>query len=154
MVLHDFYRGSEEQTLELDIKRSMRLGHDIIDYICPDSLEFKSDYFRMGDKYGRVIFLKDLASFIKDSMVSEITDFSRNLMFSIDILPIPTDEAVKEVQKKILGIETDITRWQQKQNISDTNRIYRQCPIGTGRYACRSEHHTVCKSFSEQHAAI
>ncbi len=119
MVLHDFYRGSEEQTLELDIKRSMRLGHDIIDYICPDSLEFKSDYFRMGDKYGRVIFLKDLASFIKDSMVSEITDFSRNLMFSIDILPIPTDEAVKEVQKKILGIETDITRWQQKQNMNN-----------------------------------
>ena len=52
-------------------------------------------------------------------MVSEITDFSRNLMFSIDILPIPTDEAVKEVQKKILGVETDITRWQQKQNMNN-----------------------------------
>lgn len=119
MVLHDFYRGSEEQTLDLNIKKSMRLGHDIIDYICPDSLEFKSDHFRMGDKYGRVIFLKDFASFIKDSMVSEITDFSRNLMFSIDILPIPTDDAVKEVQKKILAVETDITRWQQKQNMNN-----------------------------------
>ena len=37
-------------------------------------------------------------------------------MLSIDILPIPTDEAVKEVQSRILGIESDITRWQQRQN--------------------------------------
>lgn len=118
-ILHDFYRGSEEQTIELDIKRYIKLGHDVIDFICPDSMEFKSDYFRIGDKYGRVIFLKDFASFIKDSMVSEITDFSRNLMMSVDVLPIPTDDAVKEVQKKILAVETDITRWQQKQNMNN-----------------------------------
>ena len=118
-IFHDFYRGSEEQTLSLNIKKTMRMGHDIVDYVCPDSMEFKSDYFTIGDKFGRVLFLKDFASFIKDSMVSEITDFSRNLMFSIDVLPIPTDDAVKEVQKKILAVETDITRWQQKQNMNN-----------------------------------
>ena len=118
-IFHDFYRGSEEQTLPLNIKKAMRMGHDIINYICPDSMEFKRDYFTIGDKFGRVLFLKDFASFIKDSMVSEITDFSRNLMFSIDVLPIPTDDAVKEVQKKILAVETDITRWQQKQNMNN-----------------------------------
>lgn len=37
-------------------------------------------------------------------------------MLSIDVLPIPTGEAVKEIQSRILGIETDITRWQNKQN--------------------------------------
>ena len=37
-IFHDFYRGSEEQTLPLNIKKSMRLGHDIIDYVCPDSM--------------------------------------------------------------------------------------------------------------------
>ncbi len=118
-ILHDFYRDSEEKTLELNIKKYIRFGHDIVDFICPDSMEFKSDYFRIGDKYGRVLFLKDFASFIKDSMVSEITDFSRNMMFSISVLPIPTDDAVKEVQKKILAVETDITRWQQKQNMNN-----------------------------------
>ena len=49
-------------------------------------------------------------------MISELSDFSRNMVISIDILPIPTDEAVKEVQSRILGIETDISRWQQRQN--------------------------------------
>ena len=37
-------------------------------------------------------------------------------MISIDFLPIPTDEAVRDVQSQILGVEADITRWQQRQN--------------------------------------
>lgn len=70
----------------------------------------------MGGKYGRVLFLKDFASYIEDDMISDLSDFSRDLMLSIDILPIPTDEAVRDVQNRILGVETDITRWQQRQN--------------------------------------
>ena len=77
---------------------------------------FKADYLLMGGKFARVLFLRDYASYIKDSMISELSDFPRNMVISIDILPIPTDEAVKEVQSRILGIETDISRWQQRQN--------------------------------------
>ena len=80
----------------------------------------------MGDKVGRVLFLKDYASYIKDEMIADLSDFPRNLMLSIDILPIPTDEAVREVQSRILGIETDITRWQQRQN--DKNNFTASIP--------------------------
>ena len=38
------------------------------------------------------------------------------MISSLGVQPIPTDEAVKIVQKKLLAIETDITKWQQKQN--------------------------------------
>jgi len=30
---------------------------------CPDTLEFERDYFRMGNRFGRVIFLREYASF-------------------------------------------------------------------------------------------
>ncbi len=82
-------------------------------------MEFKSDYIKIGDRFARVIFLKEYPSFLKDSMLSELTDFSRNMMLSVDIEPIPTDDAVKEVQKKLLAVETDITKWQQKQNMNN-----------------------------------
>ena len=49
-------------------------------------------------------------------MVSELTELNRNLMLSIDVIPIPTDEAVREVENKLLGVETNITNWQRKQN--------------------------------------
>ena len=32
----------------------------------------------------------------------------------MDIIPVPTDEAVQEVEKRLLGTETNITNWQRK----------------------------------------
>lgn len=94
----------------------MKKGHDFKDYICPDSMERADDYVKLGEKYVRVLFLKDYASYIKDSMVSELTELNRNMMLSIDIVPIPMDEAVREVENRLLGVETNITNWQRKQN--------------------------------------
>lgn len=118
-VLHDFYRIGEESNFKFDLKNEMKKGHNFKDYICPDSFSFKSDYFEMGNKVGRVLFLKDYASYIKDSMVSELTDMNQNMMMSIDVIPIPTDEAVKEVENRLLGVETNITNWQRKQNANN-----------------------------------
>ena len=70
----------------------------------------------MGDKYGRVLFLKEYASYIKDSMLNELCGLDRNLMLSIDIIPVPTDEAVREMQNRLLGVETNVTNWQRRQN--------------------------------------
>lgn len=120
-ILHDFFRPGEEAYFTFDQSACIRRGMDFRDLICPDGISFKSGYFEMGDKVGRVLFLKDYASYIKDSMISDLSDFSRSLMLSIDILPIPTDEAVRDVQNQILGIETDITRWQQRQNDKTTS---------------------------------
>jgi len=115
-VLHDFYRPGEESGFRLDLQERMRKGHSFKDTICPDSLEFRKDHFIMGDKYGRVLFLKEYASYIKDSMIHELTALDRDLMLSIDIIPVPTDEAVRELQSRLLGVETNVTNWQRRQN--------------------------------------
>lgn len=115
-VLHDFYRTGEETEFRFDLKDSMRRGHSFKDAICPDSMEFKKDHFRLGKKFGRVLFLKDYASYIKDSMVNELTALNRTMMLSIDVIPVPTDEAVREMQNRLLGVETNVTNWQRRQN--------------------------------------
>ena len=97
----------------------MARGAHFKDYISPDNIEFKRDYIQIGDRYARVLFLKEYPSFLKDELLSQLTDFSRSMMVSVDVQPIPTDEAVKEIQKKLLAIETDITKWQQKQNMAN-----------------------------------
>ena len=73
----------------------------------------------MGGKYGRVLFLKEYASYIKDSMINELTSLNRSLMLSIDIIPVPTDEAVREMQNRLLGVETNVTNWQRRQNANN-----------------------------------
>ena len=118
-VLHDFYRSGEEVYFHFDARDMMRKGHDFRDYICPDSIEKHSDYLMLGGKYARVIYLKDYASFISDQLVTKLTDQSRNMMLSIDIIPVATDEAVREVERKMLGVETNITNWQRRQNANN-----------------------------------
>ena len=115
-VFHDFFRIGQEESYHFDLKDLMKRGHSFTDAICPDSMTVKSDHIRIGKKYARVLYLQEFPSFLKDSMVSELCDINRNLMLSIDIIPIPTDEAVKEVERKLLGTETEITNWQRKQN--------------------------------------
>ena len=118
-MLHDFYRTGEETSFNFELSKTMRKGHNFKDYICPDTVEFENDYIKMGDRYARVLFLKEYASYIKDSMVTELTELNKNMMLSIDIIPIPMDEAVKEAENRRLGIETNITNWQRKQNANN-----------------------------------
>lgn len=115
-ILHDFYRAGDENEFALDLHRHARLGHDFRDYICPDNIEKQSDHLMLGDRYVRTFYLKDYASYIKDNMISELTEMSGNMMLSIDVIPVPTDEAVREVERRLLGVETNISNWQRKQN--------------------------------------
>lgn len=118
-ILHDFCRPKESSDYRFDIRDTMRKGQDFRDYISPDGFEFKSDYFKVGDKYARVLFLRDYPSYIKDSMVMELTDTNRNMIFNYDILPVSTEEALKFGEKQALGIETNITNYQRKQNANN-----------------------------------
>ena len=115
-MLHGFYRTGEEGLFSLDMQDSMQKGHSFMDGIMPDSLEAAPDHFKMGERFGRVLYLREYASFIKDSIISDLADMERPMMLSIDIIPVPTDEAVREVESRLLGVETNITNWTRKQN--------------------------------------
>jgi type IV secretory pathway VirB4 component len=113
-VLHGFLRPGEEFD-----PGAVSFDSDVRDTIAPASLTFTRDHFRMGERYGRALFLKDYAAYLKDRFLADLTDRGRNLILSIDIIPVPTDEAVKEVEKRRLGIETNIANYQRKQNMAN-----------------------------------
>lgn len=118
-LFHDFYRVGEETAFNFDFISNMRKGHSFKDYICPDTFEIKDDYIKIGNRYARVLFLKEYANYIKDSMVAELTDINKNSMMSIDVIPIAMDEAVREAENRRLGVETNITNWQRRQNANN-----------------------------------
>jgi hypothetical protein len=115
-LFHDFYRVGEETSFNFDIMDKMRKGHSFKDFICPDSIEIENDYLKLGNRYCRTIFLKEYANYINDNMVSDLTNINRNMMMSIDIIPVPMDKAVREAENRKLGVETNITNWQRRQN--------------------------------------
>lgn len=118
-IFYDFFRVGEEDLYNFDIKKFMKKGHSFKDYICPDSFEFKQDYFKMGNRYGRVLYLKEYASYIRDNIISELTDLDKNMILSIDIKPVPMEEAIRKAERVRLGVETNITQWQRRQNANN-----------------------------------
>jgi type IV secretory pathway VirB4 component len=110
-----FHRGCEEDFM-YDRLLYKRRKHKFKLALAPESMEFKSDYFKMDGRYGRVLYLKDYANFIKDSLISELTAIDRNMMLSIDAEPMPQEKAVRQGESKLLAVETNISNWQRKQN--------------------------------------
>ena len=114
-IFHNFYRSGDEQNYNLDLELLQNQGCDIRDYICADSMVFENDYMKINDKYCRVVFLRNYGTFVSDDTIAELTSINRNLMLSVDFLPTPTDEATKEVDKVLLGIQTEKANYNRKQ---------------------------------------
>ncbi len=116
-VLHDFYRTGEETEYHLSLRDCMRKGALVQGRHLPGQPGIQAGSLpSWGRNIGRVLFLKEYASYIKDSMINELTALNRTMMLSLDVIPVPTDEAVREMQSRLLGVETNVTNWQRRQN--------------------------------------
>ena len=115
-ILRDFYVGNKEKALPLDFERYSKAGKDVIDYICPESMQFFNKYFTIGERLGRAIYLKDYAAYISDKIVMDITDLPKNMMYSMSVVPMATDVAIKYLETVKLGLEKNLTDWQNNQN--------------------------------------
>lgn len=117
-LFHDFYRQGEEKDYHLDIKDMMKQGADVRDYICPDiysSDKYSSDHFMIGRRFGRSLFLRTYATFISDSIVSNLCSINQPCCLSIDMVAIPTDEAVNTAQNIKTKVETNKLKYLSKQ---------------------------------------
>ena len=81
-IFRDFFKGGEQAAAEFNIHEHSKRGQHFKDWFCPDSMEFAADHFKLDARYGRVLYLQDYASYIKDSFVSELCDLDRDLMLS------------------------------------------------------------------------
>ena len=115
-IFHDFYNPYSTNPFTFDFDDTLKKGHSFKDHIAPDSFSFKANYFMAGEMYGRVLVMRTFGSTVKDEMVSFITKRNKVMMFSADYYPIPTAQAKKLVDQKLLGAETNKTRWQRRQN--------------------------------------
>lgn len=126
-ILHNFYRDGEDDHFFYDPKLVYRKGHNVKDYICPDYIEKNNDYLKLGDTFCRVMYLKDYASQIADDFIQYLFEQAKDLVLSIDAIPIPAEEAIKDAEARLLAVETNITNWQRRQN--NNNNFSAEVPL-------------------------
>jgi type IV secretory pathway VirB4 component len=76
------------------------------DFISPDSFGFSNkSRFEFGNKYGQVLYLKDLPPDLSDKLLSEISDIPVNMSINLHINSVDQDNALDLVKKKIAFME-------------------------------------------------
>ncbi|WP_017815225.1 VirB4-like conjugal transfer ATPase, CD1110 family [Paenibacillus shenyangensis] len=112
--LHDVYRMGQEGHFRYEPTETKRKGLITKDLIAADSLTFKRDHMIIGNKYARAIYIKDLPTFLNDKFLSEVTDFSFNMLLTMNIKSVDSHKALRLVKKQITGMEANKIEYQKK----------------------------------------
>ena len=115
-VLHDFYHLGNEDGFSFDIKHARKVGADFRNDLCNGMLKYFPDHIEDEGKYVRAMFIKKYPNSLPDYFLNEIASLPVHSVTSIDVVPIPKDLTTKTLQKKYLGIESDIIKQQRVRN--------------------------------------
>lgn len=115
-VLYDYYHLGNEGQFEFDLKESKKVGNDFVNDLCNGMVKYFPEHFEDEGKFCRALFIKKYPSSLSDRFLNEITSLPVHSVTSIDVVPIPKDLTTKTLQKKYLGIESDIIKQQRVRN--------------------------------------
>ena len=115
-VLHDFYNLGKEEEFDFNIREAKRVGRDFRNDLCNGMIKFYQDYFEDENKVCRALFFKKYPKSLSEELLNTITMLPVHMITSIDVVPIPKDMTIKLLQKKYLGVESDIIKQQRVRN--------------------------------------
>lgn len=115
-IIARFFNTGSQLLHDFSLVKCFFKGHSFKDYVVPDGIELIDPItIKIGDRYARVLYMQEYANFLHDQILTDLTELRKRMLLSIDILPIDPADAIKEVDNILLGIDTNITKWQQKQ---------------------------------------
>ena len=90
------------------LKKLKKQGETTKDVVGPSSFKFTSNYFMVGDKYGQTLYMKSLPSYLSDTILSELTDTSFEMITSLNLKCFEQEDAIKMVKTQLQNISTNV----------------------------------------------
>ncbi|MBO1695201.1 VirB4-like conjugal transfer ATPase, CD1110 family [[Clostridium] symbiosum] len=115
-VLYHFYRIGEEEDFVFDFDEYVKSKQDYKNDICGSMIKFSANDFETDRKVCRAVFIRRFPTSLPDTFINELTNVPIHSITSIDIVPVPKDLTTKTLQKKYLGVESDILKQQRVRN--------------------------------------
>lgn len=115
-VLYDYYHLGDENSFNFSLKEAKKVGADFKNDLCNGMIKFFPDHFEDESKFCKALFTKKYPSSLSERFINEITSLPVHSITSIDVVPVPKDLTTKTLQKKYLGIESDIIKQQRVRN--------------------------------------
>lgn len=89
------------------------------DLIAPSSLEFQTDHFRLGTKYGRTLYIYGYPRQIYTGWLSSIINMDEVLDVSMFLYPVDTQVVMQNLRKKVTQLEASMSINQEKGKTRD-----------------------------------
>lgn len=111
-ILADIFRGVNQEIRPISAEEFWRGSEKTL--CCPDYFEFKKDYFMYNDKYARMVCLKHLPSSLNDEILKDICETSLPIITTVNISPVPPEEAIKLVKRQLTSMKQEQVDKQSK----------------------------------------
>ncbi|MDO4219777.1 MAG: DUF87 domain-containing protein [Candidatus Saccharibacteria bacterium] len=105
---------------EVEIQKAFETGITTLrDLISPSSIEIHSDYFRLGTKYGRTIYVYGYPRTLYTGWLSSIINIDEVIDISMYIYPVDTGVIMKNLSKKVTQLEASMNINREKGKVRD-----------------------------------
>lgn len=113
-VLHDFFNPGEVGEFSFNEEMVNKRGEGSKDSIAPDSFKFYKDYFKIGDRFARAIFVKSLPTTLNTKFLTELLENNKRMMLTINIETMDNDKAIRLIQRQITGMKSNKIEYQKR----------------------------------------
>ncbi len=129
---------------DAEVQRAFEQGITTLrDLISPSSIEFFTDHFRLGTKYGRTLYIYGYPRMLFTGWLSPIINIDEVLDVSMYIYPVDTSVVMKNLRKKVTQLEAsmDVNAERGKVRdpeleaaISDAEELRDQLQVGAEKF--------------------
>lgn len=123
MSIFDLFKPKpkeEEQILPIIPQEIYETGVlQLQDIIAPSAFEVNPNYFRVGSKMARVLFVMSYPRFLASSWFSPVINLDKVFDISILIHPVDTVSTLRQLQKKVAEVQSQIHTREEKGLVRD-----------------------------------
>ena len=113
--------AAQQEAMEAaEIQRAFEQGTNTLrDLISPSAIEIHSDYFRLGNKYGRTMYVYGYPRSLYTGWLSPIINIDEVLDVSMYIYPVESAVVMKNLRTKVTQLEASMSLNMEKGKVRD-----------------------------------
>lgn len=122
-LFKNFKKGKKEEDLLSGLlPEELASGNPILeipDIIAPSALKINPNNINIGGKFARTLFVVSYPRFLTESWLSPIINLDKIFNISIFAHPIDTNRVLRQLQKKLAEVQSQITQREEKGIVRD-----------------------------------
>ena len=106
-VLHNFFRRGEEGRFQFSFDDYGKLGNDFRNTIAPDAMRFTTQHAEIDDGFAKTMTIAQYPQQLSDNFVATLLQQVPYIVLSIDITPVETEDAMREIEASQMKIDSE-----------------------------------------------